>query len=87
MASLLEQVKEQEAIHENVKIEKNKRKKAVSKIMSNDGMKDKQISAKVNEKSWEYFTKINKAQGLSNNSALNMVINKYIRENKGIIEE
>lgn len=87
MASLLEQVKEQEAIKENVKIEKNKRKKAVSKIMSNGGMKDKQISAKVNEKSWENFTKINKAQGLSNNSALNMVINKYIRENKGIIEE
>lgn len=87
MASLLEQVKEQEAIKENVKIEKNKRKKAVSKIMSNGGMKDKQISAKVNEKSWENFTKINKAQGLSNNSALNMLINKYIRENKGIIEE
>lgn len=87
MASLLEQVKEQEAIQENVKIEKNKRKKAVSKIMSNDGMKDKQISAKVNEKSWENFTKINKAQGLSNNSALNMIINKYIRENKGIIDE
>lgn len=87
MASLLEQVKEQEAVQENVKIEKNKRKKAVSKIMSNDGMKDKQISAKVNEKSWENFTKINKAQGLSNNSALNMIINKYIRENKGIIEE
>lgn len=87
MASLLEQVKEQEAVQENVKIEKNKRKKAVSKIMSNGGMKDKQISAKVNEKSWENFTKINKAQGLSNNSALNMLINKYIRENKGIIEE
>lgn len=87
MASLLEQVKEQEAVQENVKIEKNKRKKAVSKIMSNDGIKDKQISAKVNEKSWENFTKINKAQGLSNNSALNMIINKYIRENKGIIED
>ena len=50
-------------------------------------MKDKQISAKVNEKSWENFTKINKVQGLSNNSALNMIINKYVRENKGIIEE
>ena len=87
MASLLEQVKEQEAVQENVKIEKNKRKKAVSKIISNDGMKDKQISAKVNEKSWENFTKINKVQGLSNNSALNMIINKYVRENKGIIEE
>ena len=87
MASLLEQVKEQEAIKENVKIEKNKRKKAVSKIMSNGGMKDKQISAKVNEKTWDSFTRINKAQGLSNNSALNMIINKYIRENKGIIED
>ena len=87
MESLLERVKDQEAVQENVKIEKINRKKAVSKIISNDGMKDKQVSAKVNEKSWANFTKINKAQGLSNNSALNMIINKYVRENKGIIEE
>ena len=87
MASLLDQVKEQEAIQEDVKIEKKKRAKAVAKIISNDGMKDKQISAKVNEKTWDSFTRINKAQGLSNNSALNMIINKYIRENKGIIED
>ena len=87
MASLLEQVKEQEAIREDIKIEQKKRKKAVAKIISTDGAKDKQISAKVNEKSWENFTKINKAQGLSNNSALNMIVNKYIRENRGILEE
>ena len=78
---------EQEAIREDIKIEQKKRKKAVAKIISTDGAKDKQISAKVNEKSWENFTKINKAQGLSNNSDLNMIVNKYIRENMGIIEE
>ena len=87
MASLLEQVKEQEAVEENVKIEKKKKTTAVAKIVSADGMKDKQISAKVNVKSWDTFTKINKAQGLSNNSTFNMIINKYVRENKGIIEE
>ena len=87
MASLLDQVKEQEAVQEHVKIDKKKKTKAVAQIISNDGVKDKQISAKVNEKTWDNFTKINKAQGLSNNSALNMIINKYIRENKGIIEE
>ena len=87
MASLLDQVKEQEAVQEHVKIDKKKKNKAVAQIISNDGVKDKQISAKVNEKTWDNFTKINKAQGLSNNSALNMIINKYIRENKGIIEE
>ena len=34
MASLLEQVKEQEAIREDIKIEQKKRKKAVAKIIS-----------------------------------------------------
>lgn len=87
MASLLDQVNEQEANLENVKIEKKKRASAVSKIAINDGAKDKQVSAKVSAQAWESFTRINKAQGLSNNSALNMIINKYIRENKGIIED
>lgn len=65
-----------------------KRKSATLDITSaRDGSKDKQISAKVNEKSYALFTKINKAQGLSNNSALNLIINKYVRENKGILED
>ena len=58
----------------------------VSKITNDSSAKDKQISAKVNETVYQMFTNINKAQGLSNNSALNMIINKYVRENKGILE-
>ncbi len=58
----------------------------VSRITNDSSAKDKQISAKVNETVYQMFTNINKAQGLSNNSALNMIINKYVRENKGILE-
>ena len=84
MASLLDKVETQEQTLVE-KLNKEPKKKAVNKITSNDGEKDKQISAKVNNKTWENFTKINKAQGLSNNSALNMLINIYVRENKGIL--
>ena len=87
MDSLWEQVNKQEAEQSGVQIEKKKRVSAVSKIAVIDGAKDKQISGKVNAQSWEFFSRINKAQGLSNNSALNMIINKYIRENKGILDD
>lgn len=82
MGSLLDNVIKQETNH----IEK-KKTSAVSKIAAADGAKDKQISAKVNAQSWSIFSKINKIQGVSNNSAINMIINKYIRENKGILDE
>ena len=51
------------------------------------GNKDKQISAKVNKNMYEKFTMINQAQGLSNNSALNMIIIKYVRENEDILKK
>ena len=63
------------------------RNSAVNQITSNDGSKDKQISAKVNDRIYKMFTEINKANGISNNSCLNMLMNKYVRENKGILEE
>lgn len=63
------------------------RKAPVEQIISKDGAKDKQISAKVNMKMYNAFTMINKAQGMSNNSALNMVIAKYVRENRVILDE
>lgn len=62
-------------------------KRPVEQIVSKDGAKDKQISAKVNMKIYDAFTKINKLQGISNNSALNMLITKYVRENKDILDE
>ena len=61
-----EEKKEQEKENSNVK------KTTVEQIVSKDGAKDKQISAKVNMKIYDAFTKINKLQGISNNSALNM---------------
>ena len=63
------------------------KKKPIEQIISKDGMKDKQISAKVNLKMYNEFTAINKIQGLSNNSALNMLISKYVRENRSILDE
>ena len=63
------------------------RKAPVDQIISKDGAKDKQISAKVNMKMYNAFTTINKAQGISNNSALNMLIAKYVRENRVILDE
>ena len=63
------------------------KKAPVEKIISKDGAKDKQISAKVNMKMYNAFTTINKAQGVSNNSALNMLSAKYVRENRFILDE
>ena len=63
------------------------KKAPVEKIISKDGAKDKQISAKVNMKMYNAFTTINKAQWVSNNSALNMLIAKYVRENRFILDE
>ena len=76
-----EEKKEQEKENSNVK------KTTVEQIVSKDGAKDKQISAKANMKIYDAFTKINKLQGISNNSALNMLITKYVRENKEILED
>lgn len=81
--SLLDKVKEQES--KPVEIEK--KRSAASRIIENTSSKDKQISAKVNEVVYRRFTHINKAQGLSNNSALNMIIARYVKENSGWLEE
>ena len=69
------------------KAEKSSKNRALHTILSKDGAKDKQISAKVNGSMYATFSAINRAQGLSNNSALNMIITKYVRENKGILGE
>ena len=85
---LLDTVQEQEAKEAEEKKAKEKKdaRKPIEKIISKNGAKDKQISAKVNMKMYNEFTEINKMQGLSNNSALNMIMAKYIRENKGLLE-
>lgn len=94
MPSLLDKVNAQEAEQEEKKTQlprpnhrETKKEPAVTQITHNSSQKDKQISAKVNDETYKMFTQINRAQGLSNNSALNMIINKYVRENKGLLEE
>lgn len=81
MAKLLDSVKAQEETRNTTK-----KTPAVTKIVANDG-KSKQISAKVNEKTYAMFTKINKIYGTSNNSALNMLIAEYVRDKKEILKD
>lgn len=86
---LIDSIQEEE-LNEEKEQQKEKNsivKKPVEQIISKDGAKDKQISAKVNMKMYNAFTTINKAQGISNNSALNMLIAKYVRENRVILNE
>lgn len=48
--------------------------------------KDKVITAKVYPETWAEFTAINKAQGMTNNSVVNMLISEYVRNKKEILE-
>lgn len=84
---LIDTIQEQENLEEQEVDRKSETRKPVEQIIPKDGMKDKQISAKVNMKMYNAFTTINKAQGISNNSALNMLIAKYVRENRVILDE
>lgn len=77
---------------ESAAAEREKRSKGqsstVKKIVGQKAeQKSKSISGKVYPEIWDEFTRINRAQGISNNSALNMVISKYNRENKGILDD
>lgn len=47
--------------------------------------KDKVITAKVYPQTWADFTAINKAQGMTNNSVINMLISEYVRSKKEIL--
>ena len=58
----------------------------VKTIVGSNKIKDKVISAKVYPETWATFTAINKAQGMTNNSVINMLISEYIRNKKEIIE-
>lgn len=84
----VDQVKLREQEENTNEKEKPERKnRALYSISSKNGAKDKQISAKVNGNVYAMFAQINKAQGISNNSALNMIIAKYVRENKCILDD
>lgn len=85
---LIDQVEKIEAQEKKEVISKpDKKSSPVARITENDFTKDKQISAKVNARTYKDFSDINKMQGISNNSALNMLISQYVRENRSIINE
>lgn len=48
--------------------------------------KDKVVTAKVYPETWADFTAINRAQGMTNNSVINMLISEYVRNKKEILE-
>lgn len=48
--------------------------------------KDKQISAKVNSDTYEKFAVICSKEGISRNSAINMLISRYVRDNSYLLE-
>lgn len=78
MGDLLEKAKAKEKIEKEIKVHPIKK-------MTSTG-KNKMISAKVNDQLYAQFTEINKAYGISNNSALNMLIATYVKDKKDILE-
>lgn len=64
----------------------NKSASTIKAMIGDEHYKSKIISAKVYPETWTEFTAINRAQGMTNNSVINMLISKYVRENKVILE-
>lgn len=82
MGNLKDSIAAKEAAEKTTgKVKKN----TVQKIAGKD--QGKMISAKVNEAVYAQFTQINKAYGMSNNSAINMLISNYVLEKKDILED
>lgn len=52
-----------------------------------EGRKEKVISARVYPDMLEKFSRINKAQGMTNASVINQLIAKYVRDNEGWLKE
>ena len=49
--------------------------------------KNQQISVKMYPDAYQKFCKINRALGLSNNSSVNQLIARFIRENENLLNE
>lgn len=81
MASLFDKVTE----NENQK-NTSKEKTAVKKIAKNN-IKDKVVSAKFNSDTYKQFSEINTKMGITNNSALNMILAQYVRDHSDWLDE
>lgn len=57
------------------------------KVITVPGIKDKVMTIKINSQLYAQFTQINKAYGLTNSSAANMIIADYVQSKKSILEE
>lgn len=88
MARLIDKIEEHERETASAKPEKKKPVVLqMAELSQKASGKDKQISAKVNSETYATFAKINRLVGLSNNSALNMLITNYVCEKKYLLEE
>lgn len=81
MASLFDKVTEKEDQESP-----RKDKKAVKKIAKSN-IKDKVVSAKFNSDTYKRFTEINTRMGITNNSALNLILTKYVKEHSDWLDE
>lgn len=63
------------------------KKNDVPEAVTSVQKKDKVVTAKVYPETWADFTAINKILGMTNNSAINMLISNYIIEKKSLIKK
>ena len=88
MARLIDRIEEHE--RETAAAKQEKKKPVVLQMTEQSKKasgKDKQISAKVNSETYALFAEINRLVGLSNNSALNMLITNYVCEKKYLLDD
>lgn len=60
--------------------------KTIEKISGRSYGKNKAISARVNETTYDNFKKICEKRGISFNSCINMLISDFVIENKDILD-
>ena len=65
----------------------SKTKVGVFKSNTSKAGKDKGFSGKINSELWDKFSRINQANGVSNNSAINLLIANFVRDHRNILEE
>lgn len=84
MSNLKDKITEQE---NKGNVDENSKNSYFNKITGKRRIeKDKQISAKVNSETYEKFAVICSKEGISRNSAINMLISRYVRDNSYLLE-
>lgn len=66
---------------------RTKKKGNTTKVIAGSENKDKGFSVKTTPSTFDKFSRINQYYGMSNNSVINMLITKYIQDNKHILDE